>query len=94
MTVSVGIWFSEFEFSLEWTYSSFLRCVPLLVPPDDRSFLETAAEIYAKHDRYSEALALAVQMNDRTLIRKYFDAPTNPSVWPRAYAIRADLSAS
>lgn len=59
-------------------YAEKCGCVPLLVPPDDRSFLETAAEIYAKHDRYSEALALAVQMGDRGLVRKYFDAPRNP----------------
>ena len=56
-------------------------CVPLLVPPDNMSFLTTAAEIYAKHDRYPEAVALAVRMNDRTLIRKYYNAPTNPYVW-------------
>jgi 26S proteasome regulatory subunit N1 len=53
-------------------------CVPLLTAPDDRYFLETAAEIYAKFDRYPEALALAVRLNDRGLIRKYFEAPRNP----------------
>jgi 26S proteasome regulatory subunit N1 len=52
--------------------------VPLLVSPDDEAFLETAAAIYAKHDRYPEALALAVRLNSRTLIRKYYDAPANP----------------
>ena len=56
------------------------RCVPLLVPPDDIAFLQTAAEIYAKHDRYPEALGLAIKLNDRRLIRKYFAAPRNPSV--------------
>jgi 26S proteasome regulatory subunit N1 len=53
-------------------------CVPLLVPPDDAAFLETAAEIYAKHDRYPEALALAAKLNSRDLVRKYYDAPSNP----------------
>jgi 26S proteasome regulatory subunit N1 len=53
-------------------------CVPLLVPPDDVEFLETAAEVYAKHDRYPEALALAVRLNDQALIQKYYFAPTNP----------------
>lgn len=56
------------------------RCVPLLVAPDDVAFLETAAEVYAKHDRYPEALALAVRLNSRELVRKYYDAPTNPYV--------------
>ncbi|CAD6580866.1 MAG: proteasome regulatory particle base subunit, partial [Tremellales sp. Tagirdzhanova-0007] len=55
-----------------------VSCVPLLVPPDNVAFLQTAAEIYAKHDRYPEALALAVRLNDRTLIRRYYDAPQNP----------------
>lgn len=53
-------------------------CVPLLVPPDDVEFLKTAAEVYAKHDRYPEALALAVRLNDEILVRKYYNAPKNP----------------
>lgn len=55
-------------------------CVPLLVAPDDTEFLETAAQIYAKHDRYPEALALAVRLGNRTLIQRYYSAPTNPYV--------------
>ena len=56
--------------------------MPLLVPPDDVAFLETAAEIYAKHDRYPEALALAVKLNSRDLVRKYYNAPSNPYATP------------
>ncbi|RXK34811.1 26S proteasome regulatory subunit N1 [Tremella mesenterica] len=52
-------------------------CVPLLMPPDDRAFLRTAAEIYAAHGRYPEALALAIRMNDRELVRIYYAAPKN-----------------
>ncbi|WVQ83362.1 hypothetical protein IAT38_005502 [Cryptococcus sp. DSM 104549] len=55
-----------------------VSCVPLLVPPDDAAFLETASIIYAKYDRYPEAIALAVRLNDASLIRKYFEAPKNP----------------
>lgn len=54
-----------------------VNCVPLLVPPDDRAFLRTAAAIYAKHERYPEALALAIRLRDRQLVRKYFEAPKN-----------------
>jgi 26S proteasome regulatory subunit N1 len=53
-------------------------CVPLLVPPDNVAFLKTAAEIYAKQNRYPEALALAVRLNHRSLIQKYYAAPGNP----------------
>lgn len=55
-----------------------VQTVPLLVPPDDEAFLRTAAAIYAKHDRLPEALALAIRLHDRKLIRKYFEAPVNP----------------
>jgi hypothetical protein len=53
-------------------------CVPLLTPPDDNMFLQTAAHIYGQHDRYPEALALAVRLNSETLVRKYYSTPTNP----------------
>lgn len=55
-----------------------VSCVNLLVPPDDVLFLRTAHEIYIKHQRYFEALVLAVRLTDRTLIRADFEAPTNP----------------
>ena len=53
-------------------------CVNLLVPPDDVLFLRTAHEIYRKHDRYSEAMTIALRLGDRALIRADFEAPTNP----------------
>jgi 26S proteasome regulatory subunit N1 len=55
-------------------------CVPLLTPPDDEAFLQCAAHIYSQHDRYPEALALAVRLNNKDLVQKYFSAPTNPYV--------------
>ncbi|WVO18742.1 uncharacterized protein IAS62_000013 [Cryptococcus decagattii] len=55
-----------------------VSCVPLLVNPDDNAFLETASIIYSKYDRYPEALVLAVRLNNPELIRKYYEAPTNP----------------
>lgn len=66
------------EKTFERTCRYMEQCVPLLVSPDDRLFLETAAKMYARFDRYPEALALAVKLNDRTLIREYFAAPKNP----------------
>ncbi|WVN89474.1 uncharacterized protein L203_104698 [Cryptococcus depauperatus CBS 7841] len=55
-----------------------VNCVPLLVAPDDNAFLETASVIYAKFDRYPEALTLAVRLNSPELIRRYYEAPRNP----------------
>ncbi|KAI5449751.1 proteasome regulatory particle base subunit [Naganishia albida] len=55
-----------------------ISCVPLLVAPDDKEFLRAAAAIYALHGKFPEALALAVRLRDRALVRKYFEGPKNP----------------
>ncbi|SNX83793.1 probable RPN1 - 26S proteasome regulatory subunit [Melanopsichium pennsylvanicum] len=55
-----------------------VSCVNLLVPPDDAMFLRTAHEIYHKHERYTEAMSLALRLNDKHLIRSDFEAPKNP----------------
>jgi len=56
------------------------RCVNFLPPPDDVSFLETAHSIYVKHQRWPEAIALAIRLGRPALIRKDFDSPGNPCV--------------
>jgi 26S proteasome regulatory subunit N1 len=53
-------------------------CVNLLPPPDDVAFLRTAHAIYIQHDKYPDALAIAIRLNDRALIRENFHAPGNP----------------
>ncbi|KAJ7755387.1 armadillo-type protein [Mycena maculata] len=55
-----------------------IRCVNLLPPPDDVSFLKTAHTIYVQHRKFPEALALAIRLGDPTLIREDFNAPGNP----------------
>ncbi|CAK9782743.1 endopeptidase [Cutaneotrichosporon oleaginosum] len=57
-----------------------VQAVPLLVPPDDEIFLRTAAAIYSNHDRLPEAMAIAIRLHDRRLVRKYFEAPVNPTM--------------
>lgn len=49
-----------------------------LTPPDDLDFLKTAHEIYKRHNCYTEALTLALRLQDATMIQEDFDAPTNP----------------
>ena len=56
------------------------RCVNFLPPPDDVSFLETAHSIYVKHQRWPEAIALAIRLGRPSLIREDFNAPGNPCV--------------
>ncbi|KAJ6631146.1 armadillo-type protein [Mycena sp. CBHHK59/15] len=55
-----------------------IRCVNLLPPPDDISFLRTAHTIYVQHRKFPEALALAIRLGDMDLIREDFNAPGNP----------------
>ncbi|KAF9525747.1 armadillo-type protein [Crepidotus variabilis] len=55
-----------------------IRCVSLLPPPDDVSFLETAHAIYVKHHRFPEALSLAIRLGSPELIKEDFNAPANP----------------
>ncbi|RDX54613.1 26S proteasome regulatory complex, non-ATPase subcomplex, Rpn1 subunit [Lentinus brumalis] len=54
-----------------------IRCVNLLPPPDDLSFLRTAHRIYAKHHKFPQALTLSIRLGDPELIRKDFNAPAN-----------------
>ncbi|KAF8634856.1 hypothetical protein AX17_004104 [Amanita inopinata Kibby_2008] len=55
-----------------------IRCVTLLPPPDDVSFLRTAHKIYVQNHKFPEALALAIRLGDQELIREDFNAPGNP----------------
>lgn len=57
-----------------------IACVNLLPPQDDVAFLRTAHMIYEKHQRFPEALSLAIRLNDPDLIRKDFHAPGNPQM--------------
>lgn len=49
-------------------------CVNLLVPPDDIQFLRTAHQIYRQHDKYTEAVSLAIRLGDHDLIKEDFEA--------------------
>lgn len=51
-----------------------VSCVPLLAPPDDSSFLHTAYNIYLSHGQLTQALALAIRIDDEDLIKSVFNA--------------------
>ncbi|CAG8504738.1 13783_t:CDS:10 [Ambispora leptoticha] len=50
-----------------------VSCVNLLVPPDDIAFLRTAHTIYRQHNKYTEAVSLAIRLQDLDLIREDFE---------------------
>jgi 26S proteasome regulatory subunit N1 len=51
-----------------------VSCVPLLAPPDDSSFLHTAYNIYLSHGQLTQALALAIRIDDEDLVKSVFNA--------------------
>ncbi|CAB4254919.1 similar to Saccharomyces cerevisiae YHR027C RPN1 Non-ATPase base subunit of the 19S regulatory particle of the 26S proteasome [Maudiozyma barnettii] len=56
-----------------------IACVPLLPPPEDISFLQTAFSIYLSQSQLTEALAIAIRLGNEELMRSVFDA-TNDKV--------------
>ena len=54
-----------------------VSCVPLLPQQDATSFLQTAYSIYLSENRLSDALFLAVRLDDENLISQVFDAANN-----------------
>lgn len=54
-----------------------VSCVPLLAPPDDLAFLHTAYSIYLSNSQLTQALALAIRIDNEELIRQVFDATTD-----------------
>lgn len=51
-----------------------VSCVPLLAPPDDTAFLQTAYSIYLAHNQLTQALTLAIKLDDELLIKQIFEA--------------------
>lgn len=51
-----------------------VSCVPLLAPPDDIAFLQTAYTIYLSHNQLTQALTLAIKLDDENLIKQVFEA--------------------
>ncbi|CAK9437085.1 uncharacterized protein LODBEIA_P15220 [Lodderomyces beijingensis] len=48
--------------------------VPYLAPPDDLSFLNTAYAIYLAHGQLTQALTIAIKLDDNRLIQQTFDS--------------------
>ncbi|KAF2152557.1 26S proteasome regulatory complex, non-ATPase subcomplex, Rpn1 subunit [Myriangium duriaei CBS 260.36] len=54
--------------------------VPLLTYPDNDRFLRTAHDIYKKYDQLTQALALAIRLNDTELIQSDFNSTKDKSL--------------
>ncbi|KAJ1931049.1 proteasome regulatory particle base subunit, partial [Linderina macrospora] len=51
-----------------------ISCSPLLAPPSDRSFLETARTIYRKFGRPAQCLPLSIRLGRQELIKEDWDS--------------------
>ncbi|UPX19002.1 proteasome regulatory particle base subunit [Ascochyta rabiei] len=54
--------------------------VPLLTYPDNDKFLRTAYQIYRKYKQYTQAVALAIRLNDRDLIEEAFNSTKDKAI--------------
>lgn len=71
-----------------------VACVPLLPPPEDVAFLQTAYSIYLSESQLTEALLLAIRLGDESLVRSVFDATSDPVVHKQlAYILSFQKSA-
>ncbi|KAF2103569.1 26S proteasome non-ATPase-like protein regulatory subunit 2 [Rhizodiscina lignyota] len=54
--------------------------VPLLTYPDNDKFLRTAYGIYRQYKQYTQAIVLAIRLNDKELIEETFGATDDKSI--------------
>lgn len=54
--------------------------VPLLPNPDNLHFLRTAYQIYSKYKQYTQAMAIAIRLNDQAIIQEAFNATDDKSI--------------
>ncbi|KAH7398190.1 26S proteasome non-ATPase-like protein regulatory subunit 2 [Pyrenochaeta sp. MPI-SDFR-AT-0127] len=54
--------------------------VPLLTYPDNDKFLRTTYHIYRKYKQYTQAVALAIRLNDRDLIEEVFNSTKDKAI--------------
>lgn len=54
--------------------------VNLLTYPDNETFLKTAHDIYMEYKQFTQAMVLAIRLNDTNLITADFDKATDPAL--------------
>ncbi|KAF2240992.1 26S proteasome non-ATPase-like protein regulatory subunit 2 [Trematosphaeria pertusa] len=54
--------------------------VPLLTYPDNDKFLRSAFSIYRKYKQYTQAIILAIRLNDRDLIEETFNSTDDKAI--------------
>ncbi|RAL65640.1 hypothetical protein DID88_005311 [Monilinia fructigena] len=54
--------------------------VNLLTYPEDQTFLKTAHDIYKQYNQLTQAIVLAIRLNDLALVRSDFDSTKDPAL--------------
>jgi len=57
-----------------------LSTVPLLTFPDNDKFLTTAYQIYRKYNQYTQAIVVAIRLNNRDLIEETFNSTKDKAI--------------
>ena len=58
--------------------NGLISCVAYLAPPDDQAFLRIVHELYAKRDKFPEALDVALRLTDRELVLHNYRSAGDP----------------
>ena len=58
----------------------YFSCVPYVPHPENDELLHAALGIYRRFNQYSDALLVAIQLNDMVLIREVYDSCPDPYV--------------
>ncbi|KAK3202638.1 hypothetical protein GRF29_154g204339 [Pseudopithomyces chartarum] len=54
--------------------------VPLLTYPDNDKYLRTAYQVYRKYKQYTQAVVLAIRLNDRDLVEETFNSTDDKAI--------------
>lgn len=71
-----------------------VSCVPLLAPPDDSAFLHTAFAIYLSHNQLTQALTIAVKLDNEELIKQVFNSTNDELVHKQLGFILSEQNSS
>jgi len=73
-------WLGKAQSSFHHNWANQVSIVPLLTYPDNDKFLRTAYQVYRKYEQYTQAVALAIRLNDRDLIEDVFNSTKDKAV--------------
>jgi len=62
-------------------FVTYYSCVPYVPHPENDELLHAALGIYRRFNQYADALLVAIQLNNVTIIREVYDSCPDPYVY-------------